>query len=129
VRRSDDDIDDSTRYDDQLLDWLTGKELDHSFIRERNLFNLGRGHIFRHADFRAALAVDLDRQVTVSSSSIAGSALGQGAWVISPAPPCACQISSDRCGVIGDMSCARTITACRCVAFEASDFWMALASS
>ena len=62
MRRSDDDIDDAARDDDDLLHRLPGKEPDHILIRQRQLFNLGRGHVLRHADFRPPLAVDLDRQ-------------------------------------------------------------------
>ncbi len=61
-------------------------------------------------------------KVTESATSIAGSATGQGAFAISPSPPRSAQISSARCGVMGDISWARSFIAARRVSAPALDF-------
>jgi hypothetical protein len=54
--------------------------------------------------------------VTVSSTSSAGSAFGPGRLRTSPSPPSIAQISSARCGTIGDISCASVRIAARLAA-------------
>ena len=107
VRRSDDDIDDPARHDDQLLRRAAVQRLCTASMRQRHLFNLFLGHVRGHRRSRPRrLPLIWIGRVTVSSTSIASSATGQGASAISPSPPSMRQISSARCGVIGDISCA-----------------------